>query len=166
VYERKNKDPVQTTHETNVYGGRGRELLDLQRPRVVSRSTGEKVHSQGTDEFLAKTNLIMASIRNKDKEGSGCGLATTNWLGPLSKGSSSFTEGKQGLPDDSIRGDRQRSPLRQDYGFGTRAFFPGLYRFGGMESLLPYGAQNELAVGINGIYEDRDHNSGLFSTHG
>ncbi|HZE81612.1 MAG TPA: two-component regulator propeller domain-containing protein [Candidatus Polarisedimenticolia bacterium] len=155
VYER-NKD-LSNTNIDNVYGARDGSIW-ISNGRGVSRFNGEKFILQ-TDEFLAKTTNSLA-IMNQDNEGR-LWIATYQWLARYQGGKFVIYGRKQGLPDDSI------SAIGSDHSgtiwIGTRR--SGLYRLrDGV--IAPYGAQNEFGRWINAIYEDRDHNLWIVSTHG
>jgi len=155
VYER-NKD-LSNTNIDNVYAARDGSIW-ISSGRGVSRFNGEKFILQ-TDEFLAKTTNSLA-IMNQDNEGR-LWIATYQWLARYQGGKFVIYGRKQGLPDDSI------SAIGSDHSgtiwIGTRR--SGLYRLrDGV--IAPYGAQNEFGRWINAIYEDRDHNLWILSTHG
>jgi len=155
VYER-NKD-LSNTNIDNVYGARDGSIW-ISNGRGVSRFNGEKFILQ-TDEFLAKTTNSLA-IMNQDNEGR-LWIANYQWLARYRGGKFVIYGRKQGLPDDSI------SAIGSDHSgtiwIGTRR--SGLYRLrDGV--IAPYGAQNKFGRWINAIYEDRDHNLWILSTHG
>ncbi|HET6845163.1 MAG TPA: response regulator [Candidatus Angelobacter sp.] len=156
VYER-NQD-LPNTNIDNVYAARDGSLWIVS-GSGVSRFNGEKFILQ-TDEFLAKDASHRQVVMDEDRDGQ-LWIATFRSVARYEGGKFIVYGRKQGLPDDAV------TAIGSDHSgtiwIGTQ--HSGLYRLqDGV--IVPYGAQNEFGRWINAIYEDREHNLWILSTHG
>jgi ligand-binding sensor domain-containing protein len=140
----------------NVYGARDGSIW-IVNGSGVSRFNGEKFILQ-TNKFWA--NISHRVVMNQDRDGR-LWIGTAHSVARYQGGKLIVYGRKQGLPGDSV------TAIGSDHSgtiwIGTMR--SGLYRL--QDGVIaPYGAQKEFGRWINAIYEDRDNNLWIRSTHG